>query len=177
MVEKWAASVPDDFRFAVKAFRGLTPRNPELDMLKDFLAKLEPLKDRLGVVMFQFILKRDGNEDSMLRFLDAVPDSLPVALDMKHASWEDFEFPERMTRCFTDREGDPPDELPGGEIAYVRLRGGYYTDEQRNAWRDRLTKDGREAFLFVKHEDTAADDHEGVLLAEWMTEQVGVKVG
>ena len=168
MVEKWAASVPDDFRFSVKAFRGLTPRNPSLEMLQDFLAKLEPLKERLGVVMFQFILKRDGNEEAMLRFLDAVPDSIPVALDMKHQSWEDFEFPERMTRCYTDREGDPPKELPGGEIAYVRLRGGHYDDAQRTAWKDKLTKDGRNAFLYVKHEDTASDDHEGVLLAEWL---------
>ena len=171
MVEKWASSVPEDFRFSVKAFRGLTPRNPSLEMLQDFLAKLEPLKERLGVVMFQFILKRDGNEEAMLRFLDAVPDSIPVALDMKHQSWEDFEFPERMTRCYTDRDGDPPKELPGGEIAYVRLRGGHYDDAQRAAWRKKLTKEGRDAFLFVKHEDTAADDHEGVLLAEWLARE------
>lgn len=172
MVEKWASAVPEDFRFAVKAFRGLTPRNPSLEILKEFLGKLEPMKDRLGVVMFQFILKRDGNEDAMLRFLDAVPDSLPVALDMKHASWEDFEFPERMTRCYTDRDGDPPDELPGGEIAYVRLRAGRYSDEQRAAWKEKLSNAGRDAFLFVKHEDTASDDHEGVLLAEWLTKEL-----
>ena len=171
-VEKWAESVPDDFRFSVKAFRGLTPRNPSLDMLQDFLAKLGPLKDRLGVVMFQFILKRDGNEEAMLRFLDSVPDSVPVALDMKHASWADFDFPERMTRCYTDTEGSPPDELPGGEVAYVRLRAGRYSDEQRDAWKKRLTNEGRDSFLFIKHEDSASDDHEGVLLAEWLTERV-----
>lgn len=171
-VEKWTATVPDDFRFAVKAFRGLTPRNPSLDMLAEFLAKLEPMKERLGVVMFQFILKRDGNEDAMLRFLDAVPDSVPVALDMKHASWEDFDFPERTTLCYTDRDGGPPAKLPGGEVAYVRLRAGRYTDEQRDEWKKRLSDEGRDAFLFIKHEDTASDDHEGVLLAEWLTREL-----
>jgi uncharacterized protein YecE (DUF72 family) len=171
MVQKWADTVPEDFRFAVKGFRGLTPRNPSLDMLQDFLTKLEPLGKRLGVVMFQFILKRDGNEEAMLRFLDAIPDHLPVALDMKHQSWEDFELPERMTRCYTDREGDPPAELPAGEVAYVRLRAGRYSDAQRNAWKRKLSGAGRDAFLFVKHEDTASDDHEGVLLAEWLAQK------
>ena len=86
VVAEYAASVPPEFRFGIKLPNALTMThyhqaaktdplvpNPyflSLDILRNFLDRLEPLKPYLGPMMFQFGYLNKGMMPSQTEFLD-----------------------------------------------------------------------------------------------------------
>lgn len=179
--EKWVGAVPESFRFAIKAHRRLTHGKTiavdqeQLAFLKTFLRSLEPLEGRIGALLFQFPPYRRCD----LQGLGSLMDLLPVdrcAFEFRDLSWDRPEvrvaIEERGgTVCVADTTGDAPAELPGGRLAYVRMRHDHYSPEQRDAWRRTLINAAatRDVFAFTKHEGVAAGDpHAGVGLAQWL---------
>ena len=183
----WAAAVPDGFRFAVKAHRGIThgavfpPDARDDGLLARFLASLPPMGTRLGTVLVQLPPHRARDDAALDRLLSVLPHDPPCALEFRHASWETPEVEERVaaagaTVCLADREARAPERLPPGPLAYVRLRADRYDDAARKAWRDLLVREGakRDVYAFAKHEGVpAGDPHAGVGLAEWLVEATG----
>ncbi len=174
-LEGWAAAVPQDFRFAVKGHRAITPRSDDPMLLQDFLRTVKTLGPRLGPVFFQFPLKRDGNEGRFERFLDNLDGGPPVAFDLKHPSWHTADIARRVaeagaTLCLSDREAKAPKALPAGPIAYVRLRGGTYSAKERARWKSLLRTEAgeRDVYVFVKHDEGPGDEFTGVGLAQWL---------
>jgi uncharacterized protein YecE (DUF72 family) len=182
-VASWAADVPPAFRFAAKAHRRLTharvlpPGGGGAAFLERFLESLIPLGDRLGVVLIQFPPTRERDDRALGEFLACLPAGLALAVEFRHESWIHPAVEERVaaaggTLCFSEFEGrTPPERLPDGPLAYVRLRGEHYDDEARAAWLELLTADAarRPVFAFAKHEGApAGDPHAGVGLAEWL---------
>jgi uncharacterized protein YecE (DUF72 family) len=110
-VARYAAAVPQDFRFTVKAPNALTlvqtprrsgaapvanPRFLSSGFLREFLAELEPLRQRLGMVMLQFgylnrtmIASPAAFLDALDRFLASAPPDWPYAVEIRNASWLD----------------------------------------------------------------------------------------
>ena len=182
--QRWRDAVPDDFRFAVKAHRGisygldLSITDQKLELIAGFRDSITNLGKKLGVVMVQFPHK-DPQREAALELLRVLPDKTPYAFDFRKESWDTPEFRDQLaeggaTLCWTDRTGEVPDELPPGPIAYVRLRVERYTEEQRGAWRDKIAKEAteRDVYLFVKHESGPANDPlGGVALARWLTQE------
>ncbi|MBN1422830.1 MAG: DUF72 domain-containing protein [Planctomycetes bacterium] len=98
-VAEYAASVPDGFEFAVKAPNAITLThfygrqskayaeyagrpNPEflrVELLERFLAAIEPLKTKLGPVMFQFEYLNRTKMPSLRAFVDAMAAFLAAA--------------------------------------------------------------------------------------------------
>src|SRR3546814_865087 len=81
----WAASVPDDFRFSVKASRFATNRKVLADgaaSVEKFLTQgLTRLGDRLGPILWQFMATKTFARDDFAAFLDLLPeaqDGLPL---------------------------------------------------------------------------------------------------
>ena len=183
-VQKWFAAVPEGFRFAVKAHRGLTYtldlslHDRRRELIKDFSSSIMHLGDKLGVVMAQFPHK-DPQPDAVLELIEALPSEVPYALDFKKPEWDTPGFRSELaahdaTLCYSDWVGDPPNALPPGPVAYVRLRLERYSDEQRAGWLNLLQAEAKErdVYTFVKHETGAANDpHEGVALARWLVEE------
>ncbi len=175
-LKKWADAVPDDFRFAVKGHRAITPRSDDFTVLREFAKSMQTLSPHLATMFFQFPLKRDGNEEGFDRFLSAIDWKVPPVFDLKHESWHTDEVTQQIaeaggTICLSDRQGDPPDELHPGPIAYVRLRGEHYDEQQRAAWKDLLKREAaeRDVYVFAKHEGVPGDDpSRGVGLAQWL---------
>ena len=59
---RWAAETPESFRFSIKMHQRVTHKLRLKDVkeaVSDFLAALEPLGPRLGVVLFQLPLALD----------------------------------------------------------------------------------------------------------------------
>ena len=182
---RWRDAVPDDFRFAVKAHRGmsygldLSITDQKLELIAGFRDSVANLRKKLGAVMVQFPHK-DPQREAALELLRVLPDNVPYAFDFRKEVWDTPELREQLadggaTLCWTDRTGDVPDELPPGPIAYVRLRVERYTESQRAAWRDKLQKEAieRDVYLFVKHEAGPANDPlGGVALARWLVEEM-----
>jgi uncharacterized protein YecE (DUF72 family) len=166
VLEGWAAQVPEDFRFAIKASRRITHikrlKEP-VDETRYLLDTLGALGARLGVVLFQLPpnLKKDlARLDAFLALLGR---RVPAAFEFRHESWEDDEVAAclaargaALVAAETEEREDTPLRATAG-FTYLRLRKMAYTEAELRAWLARL-EDLRveEAFVFFKHEDAGA---------------------
>lgn len=169
-VAAWAAAVPGDFRFSVKAQRGgsmfALTRAPE-EPLGRLLAAYRGFGPRLGTVLYRVPapFRRDGA--ALERLLAAWPRDVPVTMEFQHESWHVDEVYERLraagaTLCITELppaaeapDPDPPIVRLIGPFLYLRLRRDEYTPQELTAWADRLEpflSDGRDVFVFFRHD-------------------------
>jgi uncharacterized protein YecE (DUF72 family) len=181
-LERWAAAVPDRFRFTVKAHRRLTYRKRlAVDegvaaFADEFLASLAPLAPKLGCLLIQIPEFVERDDAALAGLLDLLPDGLGFACELQHSSWEAPEVSEMLaerggTICLREEQGAVPTELPPGPIAYVRLKGLHYADESRDALLALLEREsaGRDVYVFARHKEVPADDpHTGLGLARWL---------
>lgn len=132
---KWAAGVPDDFRFAVKIPKGITHERRLLDceeLLAGFLDEVAGLGGKLGCLLVQLppSLRHDASlAGAFLAVLRALHGG-PVALEPRHATWFDDEAEQVLgdydvARVAADPARVPEAALPGGiaGIEYHRLHG------------------------------------------------------
>jgi uncharacterized protein YecE (DUF72 family) len=133
--ERWAASVPDTFRFAVKMPKTITHERRLVDagpLLDDFLAQVSALGDRLGCLLVQL--------PPSLRFDSEVADAFfrelrgrfggGAAVEPRHESWFEAMAGDLLARHGVARVAADPARVPeaaltGGfaGLAYVRLHG------------------------------------------------------
>jgi uncharacterized protein YecE (DUF72 family) len=133
--ERWADSVPADFRFSVKAPKTIT-HEAQLscppEQLKNFLAEIRGLADKLGPILFQLPPKSAFNpkiaEAFFLAFRDLHPG--PAVFEPRHPSWftaEAGDLLERfeIARVAADPTQIPEAAIPGGwsQLIYYRLHG------------------------------------------------------
>lgn len=147
----WARTVPDGFRFAIKAPRAVTVYG-RVDFVPDLNARVRSLGDRLGPLLVRLADKKERDEDFLARLLDAIDDDLDVALDLRHPSWDGIEA--EITR----RGAVRVNQLEGTEAGfrYLRLRDTPYDDAQLQGWADTirgLLAGGVDVFCYFKHED------------------------
>ncbi len=129
---RWAAAVPDGFRFAVKLPVG------RLDRIGAFVERVSALGDRLGPLRLTVQSARD---EGLLAFVQGSLDpGLAVAWDFRHPSWDDVEGLVRV--------GDT-----SGPFAYLRLREPPYAEADLLALAERLREAPRPAYVFFRHED------------------------
>jgi uncharacterized protein YecE (DUF72 family) len=133
--ERWANSVPADFRFSVKAPRTITHEsrlNCDSDSLSDFLRQISHLGDKLGAVLFQLPPSLEFEDVTAQKFLALLREKYigAVVWEPRHSSW----FSTRADRLLKDFQiarvvADPPcvpaAARPGGTggLAYFRLHG------------------------------------------------------
>ena len=150
LFERWAAMVPDGFRFAVKASRFCTNRRILAEggeAITRFCAQgLTALGDRLGPILWQFMATKQFDPDDFLAFLKLLPaeqDSVTLrhAVEPRHDSFRSEEFVE-MARAagvaivFADSDEFPCIADLSGNFSYARLQrcreaepAGYAPDE------------------------------------------------
>jgi uncharacterized protein YecE (DUF72 family) len=156
VLEGWAAKVPDNFRFAVKASRRIS-HNKQLDDCDEEAAYLfgavASLGTRLGAVLVQLPPYARADVGKLETFLALVPDRVPVAFEFRHASWRTDAVMEVLTEhgaawVTVDNDGAEPPELPAtASWTYLRLRAADYPDARLRAWRERCDAFER-AFVF-----------------------------
>lgn len=166
-LDRWVEATPNDFRFAIKASRRITHwerlrlRSEALDYLKDVLTALG---ERLGVVLFQLPPNFRADPERLALFLDELGDELPAAFEFRHESWFGDPVYSLLERCgkalvvHDGDEGTTPVRLTTG-MAYVRLRRGGYSAQDRQVWGERFRQwrtDGADVYAFLKHEDSPA---------------------
>ena len=185
--EKWSENTPESFRFTTKAHRRLTHSKTitlEEESRRSFfdawLASVRRLGPRLGATLFQFPPYRRRDDDALNALLAALPEGLRAAFEFRHESWEDDYVAKTIaeaggTICISNTNGEVPESLPPGPLAYVRLRTERYSPEARAGWLDLLKRESaeRDVFAFAKHEGIpTGDEYGGVGLAQWMVQQV-----
>lgn len=163
VLETWAAAVPADFKFVLKASQRIT----HFQRLKDagdsvsyLLDVAGVLKERLGPLLFQLPpdLKKDAPR--LRDFLALLPPNRRLAFEFRHQSWFDDEVfgilrDHQAALCIAEAENDL--EIPlvsTADWGYLRLRRPDYGDAELKAWAERVRQQGwRDAFIFFKHED------------------------
>jgi len=149
--EKWAATVPDGFRFAVKAPRAVTVFG-RVDFVPDLNARVRSLGDRLGPLLVRLADKKERDDAFVAALLDAIDDDLDVALDLRHPSWDGIE-PE-LERWSAVRVNQL--EATTARYRYLRLRDTPYDDAELAEWARTirsLLDDGLDVYCYFKHED------------------------
>ena len=145
---KWAAAVPEGFRFSVKVPKSVTHEHRLLDCeepLAAFLDEVAALGDKLGPLLVQLppSLEYDASlAGAFFEVLRALYDG-PVALEPRHATWFSADASAQMgeyavARVAADPARVPEAALPGGspDLAYFRLHGSprVYWSRYDDAW-------------------------------------------
>jgi len=94
VLRRWAAAVPESFRFAVKASRRITHEGKLVDAggaLEHLVRQLEALGDKRGPILFQtpHYLRKDL--DTLRAFVARLPPGTLAAFELRHRSWNDPE--------------------------------------------------------------------------------------
>lgn len=143
---RWAASVPEDFRFSVKAPKTIS-HEAALELtsatgaaLDAFLDQVHLLGSKLGPVLFQLPPSQAFNRERTHAFFSHLRTKLdsPVVLEPRHASWftadaESLMTDLRLSRVAADPALLPEGSLPGAlqDLFYYRLHGSprmYYSE-------------------------------------------------
>jgi len=152
-LERWAATVPPHFRFAVKASRYIT----HIKKLKDpaqtlppFLDRVRRLGDRLGPILLQLPPRFHYKGERLRATLETLPADLDCAFEFRDESWFNDDALDLLHRhdaalCFYDLAGHGAPESVTGRFAYVRLHGsrqayaGRYPDAALDRWATSLS--------------------------------------
>ena len=161
---KWAESVPDGFRFAVKAPRAVSVFG-RVDFVPDLNARVRALGDRLGPIVVRFADKRERDDDFLFKLLDALDDDLAVALDFRDPSWDGVE-PE-IERYGAVRVNQI--EADAAPFRYLRMREPPYDDAalaETARTVEHLLGDGLDVYCYFRHEDEPTAPAYAARLAE-----------
>jgi uncharacterized protein YecE (DUF72 family) len=133
---KWAKSVPDGFKFALKASRFCTNRKQlgeAAESIGRFCAQgFTELGDKLGPILWQLAPTKKFDADELRAFLMLLPTSrdgiaLRHALEVRHESFRCREFvalarASQVAICFADHETYPEIADLTADFVYARLQ-------------------------------------------------------
>lgn len=174
-LENWVNSTPTGFLFALKANMRITHilklKNAS-EATESFLRAIDPLRTarRLGPILFQLPPQFLCDLRVLADFLPVLPNDLRYAFEFRHASWLNNEVyallrMHNVSLCVAESERLEVPEITTADFVYFRLRKPEYTAEDRQVIAARakeLVAQGRDLYVFFKHEDTP----EGALYAE-----------
>jgi uncharacterized protein YecE (DUF72 family) len=165
VLASWAAQVPDDFIFALKAPQIIThlKRLRDVNSETGYLFKtLSVLDTKLGPVLFQFPKSFRADPPALGEFLTLIPRNMSCAFEFRNLSWLSADIlgllKERgFSLCIADSDESRASEIvktaPWG---YLRLRRSDYTEVDLSQWMERiLSQEWKRAFVFFKHEEDA----------------------
>jgi uncharacterized protein YecE (DUF72 family) len=160
-VVEWAAQVPADFRFAVKASQRIT-HFAQLKNVGDLLGYLvetvAAFGEKLGPTLFQLppTLKKDVPR--LTDFLATLPRHWKAAMEFRHPSWfADDVYQALEARavalCISDQEELDAPFVSTAPWGYVRLHRAAYDGPAITEWARRLNATGwADAYVFFKHD-------------------------
>jgi uncharacterized protein YecE (DUF72 family) len=162
VLEAWAADVPAEFKFVIKASQRIThmQRLKDTDNSVSYLLKVVgALKEHLGPLLFQLppFLKKDVTR--LREFLPKLS-THRAAFEFRHESWFDEEVfgvlrEHQATLCIAEAENELKTPFVSTAAwGYLRLRRPDYTDTELLGWVERVRQQSwQDTFIFFKHEE------------------------
>ena len=171
----WVNATQPGFVFAPKANMRIThilKLKNAAEATELFLKTIDPLRSarRLGPILFQLPPTLRFDAPLLSEFLSQLPKDLRYTFEFRHTSWlanptyqllSDY----KIALCAAESEKLETPEVITADFIYYRLRKPEYSPEDRQqiaASARRILGDGKDVYLFFKHEDTP----EGALYAE-----------
>lgn len=157
----WAAQVPPEFRFVLKASRRITHINRLTDgdgSLGYFLRTANVLGERLGPTLFQCPPSLKKDIARLRDFLALVPRTWRAALEFRHASWFDDAVYTALKNsdvalCLSEQDDFDTPPVATASWGYVRLHRAAY-DQAALAERAARIRSlpWQETFVYFKHD-------------------------
>src|SRR5262249_14933192 len=165
VLKNWAAEVPADFQFALKAPQRITHfqrLKTAGNSLSELVRVSGSLRHRLGPLLFQLPSNFKKDASRLRNFLEKLRRRRRAAFEFRHVSWFDDEIFELLhghqaALCIADADEDLKVPIVAtADWGYLRLRRTDYTERDLRAWVKSIRKQSwGEAFVFFKHEDEA----------------------
>ena len=166
MLENWARTAPEGFRFAIKASRRITHisriKDSAADSVQYLYKNLAALGDKLGPVLFQLPPNLKKDVERLKTFLEMLPRDHGAAFEFRNDTWFSDDVYEALrakgaSLCLSEREDNaPPPLVETATWGYVRLRLEEYSEQDLEAWAKRLDATGwQQIYVYFMHEPTA----------------------
>jgi uncharacterized protein YecE (DUF72 family) len=159
----WAAQVPDNFTFALKASQRITHHarlKEECADTVDFLLKnTAALGDRLGPILFQLPPNLKKDTDRFRGFLGLLPSDRRYVFEFRHESWFDEEIYDAMRErdiamCVIEQEEFKCPVVSTASWGYLRLHRLNYDAASLAEWAACVNgQNWKEAYVFFKHDE------------------------
>lgn len=167
----WRERLPEGFTMSVKAQRGLTHyrrlREPE-PWIERFERCWTLLGDRSEALLVQLHPELERDDARLDYFLELMPDAIPVAMELRHPSWDHpdvYALLERHGAAYVVMSGAGLRCVPRAtsELVYVRMHGpdqnslyaGSYPDGELRRWADRILDwdhEGRRVLIYFNND-------------------------
>jgi uncharacterized protein YecE (DUF72 family) len=164
-VRSWAAQVPAEFRFALKAWQRITHQKRLRDcgeLLSAFAGAARELGERAGPILYQLPPNLKKDLPLLREFLSLLPPGLRAAFEFRHSSWLDDEVFAALRAtgcalCVAETEEAAVPLVRTAPFGYFRLRREDYDASRLARWAEEIARAGfsDDVFVFFKHEDEA----------------------
>lgn len=165
VLASWAAQVSPQFQFILKASRRITHNHRLTDRdgsLEYFLRAINPLRSRLGPLLFQLPPTFESDPARLAGFLAKLPAQWPAAMEFRHNSWfndQIFQLLRSHNVALVGVDEDPAEGAGSPLVVtsswgYLRLRRTRYAESDLESWADRIcSAPWQQAYVFLKHEE------------------------
>jgi uncharacterized protein YecE (DUF72 family) len=168
-IEHWLEVTPEGFLFSLKANRMITHTKRLESVYEEvltFIRLVKPLKEKLGVILFQFPPSLRLDVGALDAFLSELPKGYRYAVEFRHASWlDDVVFGvlalHNISLCISDFEGVKTPLIATAGHLYIRMHGplgryrGKYDAQEINALCETIkgfVKEGKEVFCYFNND-------------------------
>jgi len=156
--EKWRNAVPGNFIYAVKANRIITHIKKLKDVeteLNNFLENVRELKEKLGIILFQFPPQFKVDKNRLEYFLHQIPHNLNYVFEFRNPSWwsdEIFELLHKFQISFCNFEMPQlaTPRISTSEIVYIRFHNPF--DKNLSHFENYILEDWANYILKSKYE-------------------------
>ena len=167
VLENWAGTVTEDFRFAIKASRRITHMSrikaeSSVEPLGYLYRNIAALGPKLGAVLFQLPPNLKKDLPRLAEFLGLLPKEHRAAFEFRNETWFADDVYEALkgagaSLVLSEREDNAPPPLVETAVrGYVRLRLETYSERDLQLWAERLAATKwREIYVYFMHEPTA----------------------
>jgi uncharacterized protein YecE (DUF72 family) len=172
LFERWAADVPDGFKFAIKGSRFCSNRKVlggAGEAVERFCGQgVSRLGDKLGPILWQFMATKKFDAEDFAAFLALLPreaDGIPLrhAVEVRHESFADPRFPDmaraaNVAICVSDEVGTPDLPTDTADFVYARFKSAReeepegYSPAELDAFAERARgwgEGGRDVYMFM----------------------------
>lgn len=172
--ENWYRKTPAGFLWSVKANRFITHIRRLKDngpSLEKFFLSIAPLREKLGVVLFQLPPSLGFHREEFEAFCKLLPLDIKYTIEARHREWFTDEALSCLQQCgiawcIADTAGRYPYlEAVTADFIYIRLHGSralyasQYTEEELTDWADKIKKWNRETFIYFDNDFMAYAAH------------------
>jgi uncharacterized protein YecE (DUF72 family) len=172
MVRAWRDKAPAGFVYAIKGSRFITHMKKLLDAgdaLHEFFRCLEPLRRRIGVILWQLPPFLSKDVPRLERFFKLLPRAYDYAIEFRHVSWladEVFALLRRyrIAHVSVSSRGMPMDLTVTADLVYIRFHGlengaaHDYTRIELEPWAEHIQRQlhrGKRAFVYFNNDVNA----------------------